>query len=508
MRMRRMRRVARRRRHTLVASVAGILVVCVAAVAMKGILSGRSATTGMSVGIDAPASEQSTDVAAAGMAVGGAAAALAGDDVADGVAMNGAGPEEAESDGAPPALEPLEPTPISMEGIFPLPDAVSPRDRVPKPAAVRGLYLNAWVAGSANRRAQLIELANRTEINTFVIDIKDASGYVSYRSVVPEVSRIGADRELRIRDVRGMLSELRAHGIYPIARIVVFKDPILAERRPDLAIHHVEGGVWRDHHGEVWVDPYNRQVWEYNIGLAREALELGFSEVQWDYVRFPDVPRSYMATAVYPARQDETREQAIREFLRYSREQLTPLEAPVTADVFGLTTSAGDDMGIGQRWDLMADATDVLLPMVYPSHYATGSYGIEHPNARPYETVKIALEHAIRRSRNMQGAATIRPWLQDFTLGWPPYGAAEVRAQIRAVYDVGLEEWVLWNPSGRYTAAALADASGEPPDLPLPDHGLPPGRPAPDVAAPDSAGPRLLGRPVGSARDTVPPREH
>jgi len=219
------------------------------------------------------------------------------------------------------------------------------------------------------------------------------------------------------------------------------------------------------------VDPYNRVVWDYVIALAREAVELGFSEVQWDYVRFPDVPASYLRTAVYAAQAGRTREQAIREFVRYSREKLADLGVPVTADVFGLTVSAADDMGIGQRWELLRDVADVLLPMVYPSHFARGSYGIPYPNARPYGTVRAALEHAIRRTAGVEGAAAIRPWLQDFTLGPPRYGPAHVRAQIRAVYDVGLREWILWNPGSRYTAAALAPEGGPDPEFPIPDEG-------------------------------------
>src|SRR5690606_2077664 len=149
---------------------------------------------------------------------------------------------------------------------------------------------------------------------------------------------------------------------------------------------------------------------------------LGFSEVQWDYVRFPDVPQSYMREAVYPARQDRTRVQAIREFLSYSREALKDLGAPVTADVFGLTTSAGDDMGIGQKWEDLAEVTDVRPPMVYRSHYARGSSGIAHPNISPHATVKTAIAHALRRTERVEGAASIRPWLQHFTLGSPRYG--------------------------------------------------------------------------------------
>src|SRR5690606_30244470 len=151
------------------------------------------------------------------------------------------------------------------------------------------------------------------EINAVVSDVKDATGYVSYRTRSELARVIGADREIRIANIRGLLDKLRARGIYPIARIVVFKDPLLAERRPDLAIQREDGSAWVDHHGEKWVDPYNREIWDYAVELAREAVELGFSEVQWDYVRFPDVPSSYMREAVYPAQAGRARPQAIRE---------------------------------------------------------------------------------------------------------------------------------------------------------------------------------------------------
>ncbi len=375
-------------------------------------------------------------------------------------------------------------------GAAPAPDPtpLDPSMRVRKPQHVRGLYLNAYAAGSTRKLAKLIDIAQRTEINSFVIDVKEV-GEISYRTSVPLANEVGAGRNY-IPDIRGVLAKMRENGIYPIARIVVFRDPLLAKARPDLAIQHVDGGVWHDNHGYAWVDSYNRDVWDYNIALAREAIELGFSEVQWDYVRFPDVPQSYMRTAVWPAQEGRTKEDAVREFLLYSREQLADLGVPVTADVFGLTVSAGDDMGIGQLWSKMVDATDVLLPMVYPSHFARGSYGIARPNAEPFQTVLTSMQHAVRRTEGIANAATIRPWLQDFTLGQPRYGPWHVRQQIEAVYEAGLTEWVLWHPGSNYTVEALASASGVAPQLSQP---APPAAPRPE---PVDTGPAILGVPV------------
>ncbi|MBI4539339.1 MAG: putative glycoside hydrolase [Gemmatimonadetes bacterium] len=332
------------------------------------------------------------------------------------------------------------------------------------PAHVRGIYLNAWAAGARARTSALLELAGRTEINTFVIDVKDASGYVSYASSVPLAREAGATSDLRVRDIHGLLQRLAAEGIYPIARIVVFQDPVLAEARPDWAIHihTADGALWRDRKGLAWVNPYRPEVWEYNIGIAREAVALGFPEIQFDYVRFPDAPRSELDRLVYPGADDRTPEDVIRTFLLRAREALADLEVPVTVDVFGLTTAAIDDMGIGQRWERFIDAVDVALPMVYPSHFARGSFQIAEPNAYPYEIVFHALTRAIERSAVVPGAGQIRPWLQDFTLGPPRYGAAEVRAQIEATHDAGIHEWILWNPGSRYTAEALAPEGGYP----------------------------------------------
>jgi hypothetical protein len=357
--------------------------------------------------------------------------------------------------------------------------------RVPKPETVRALYLNAWAAGSPRKFAKLVGIADRTEVNAFVVDVKEG-GEISYESQLPLAKQAGATRQY-IRNVRGMLDTLRAHNIYPIARIVVFKDPVLAQARPDLAVKARDGSVWLDNKGKAWVDSYNKAVWDYNIELAREAITLGFSEVQWDYVRFSDAPRSYLDRAVYPAAANRTKSDAIREFMLYSRTKLADLKAPVTADVFGLTVTTTGDMGIGQQWEKMANAVDVILPMVYPSHFIPGNYGLQSPNAAPYRTIRRSMEDAMRRSKLVTNAAVIRPWLQAFTLGPPRYTPAHVRAQIEAVYDVGLTEWVLWSPGSNYDESVFAPEGGAAPKFEIPGgRGAPKADPLKKKVAPDS----------------------
>jgi hypothetical protein len=332
----------------------------------------------------------------------------------------------------------------------------------PRPPRIRGVYLNAWAAGSSRRSQQLIEFARRTEINTFVIDLKDATGFISHPTALPLAQEIGADQEIRIRDLPGLLRRLSAAGVYPIARLVLSKDPILTEHRPEWAVRDVDGGVWKDDKGVSWANMFDRRVWEYNVALAREAAEMGFPEIQWDYLRFPDGGDSVMARAVYPGAQGRERPEAIREFLEYAEEQLQEFDVAITADVFGVTTAARHDLGIGQVWERFIDRVDAALPMVYPSHYSAGSYGVQSPNAYPYEIVRAALTDARNRSDSVSGSGKTRPWLQDFTLGAPRYGGPEVRAQIQAAYDTGIQDWILWNPSVRYSEAGLIPAGGMP----------------------------------------------
>ena len=331
-----------------------------------------------------------------------------------------------------------------------------------RPDAVKGIYVNAWAAGSAARSQALIDLATRTEVNTFVIDLKDASGYVSHATHVMTAREAGADQEIRIRDLVGLLERLQEADIYPIARIVMVKDPLLIRARPEWAVQDTAGGVWVDSKGLVWANLHDRRVWDYHVDLGKEAAAVGFPEIQWDYVRFADAPQEDLDRAVYPGAEGRRRRDAVEAFLEYARAELEDSGVAMTLDVFGATTSAKSNVGIGQYWERFIGSVDVALPMVYPSHYWVGSFGFQDPNGHPYEIVRAALVSALQRSKAVEGAGVTRPWLQDFTLGPPRYEAPEVRAQIQATYDAGIDEWLLWNASSRYTEGALAPADGYP----------------------------------------------
>ncbi|HEY9504590.1 MAG TPA: putative glycoside hydrolase [Gemmatimonadales bacterium] len=321
------------------------------------------------------------------------------------------------------------------------------------PTRMRAVYVNAWAFGG-KRFHELVRLADRTEINAFVVDVKDDTGYLTYRSEVVTAIQIGADRQLRARDVRDRLRIMREHGIFPIARIVVAKDPLLAAKKPEWSVKHVDGGLWRDRLDFAWVDAFNDSVWIYAAELAAEAVRMGFEEVQYDYVRFPDEPESRLASALFPGRREgETKRQGVARNLRLLRERTRALAVPFTIDVFGLTTSARNDMGIGQYWDDLVTTADVVLPMVYPSHYMRGVYNLKHPNNEPYQVIRRAMQDALRRSAPLGQTAEIRPYLQAFTLGQPRYTPAMVREQIRASEELGLESWVLWNPRSAYDPA-------------------------------------------------------
>lgn len=328
---------------------------------------------------------------------------------------------------------------------------------------VKGIFMTGHSLGLTNRLNSYIELTNKSVVNSWVIDVKDDFGTMTYKSNIPLVNESGADRIVKVRDFQNVMDLLRKNDIYPIARIVAFKDKQITSHRPDLAIKTVNGDVWRDNKRDSWLNPYNRETWEYIIDIAKEAAEKGFKDIQFDYVRFPtDGPRHLIDYG--SAAEKETMYEAIAAFLEYAREELKPYGVYVSADIFGLVTTVEDDMRLGQQLETLATATDILLPMVYPSHYALGTYGVPIPDKDPYKIVFTSMNTARERIEAMdtdKTKAILRPWLQDFTASYLGagyfirYGPEEVKAQIRATYDAGLEEWVLWNSRNVYNWDAL-----------------------------------------------------
>lgn len=315
----------------------------------------------------------------------------------------------------------------------------------------KGLHVTGWIAGGKNSMQKLIDMCNRTELNTLVIDMKESDGVVSWDTGVPLEREIGASRKC-VSDPEALMEKLKENNIYPIARIVVFKDSILPKVKPEMAVLNAGGGIWRDRAGKAWANPYDKRVWDYNIDLAIEAAKLGFKEIQWDYVRFPSDGR--VSQCVYSGKTDQSEPEVIADFLKYAKERLKPYGVVISADLFGLTSLVKHDMGIGQRINLMAQHIDYICPMIYPSHYAMGEYGIPNPNKAPYKTVLLSLRDALKSVEGTK--CKVRPWLQDFSLYGVRYGAAEVLAQRKAAKELGVTEFLLWNASCRYTEAALS----------------------------------------------------
>jgi len=338
-------------------------------------------------------------------------------------------------------------------------EAPAPASRAPSP--LRGIYLNAYAAGSRNRLGQLLALADSTEINAFVIDVKDERG-IRYRSSIELAQELAQEGEVTIRDLAALADSLKAHGIWSIARIVVFKDPLLAAARPEWSIQRPDGGLWTDRAGNRWVSPWDDRVWEYNLAIAEEVVRAGFDEVQFDYVRFPEPYRRTLPPQVHPRAQGD-RTDAIAAFLNAAKERLHPLGAPVSADLFGLVPNTPDDLDIGQQWETLVAVADMVLPMVYPSHYLpTHLPGVSTPNRMPYETVFTSMAMATIRNDRLRESgvepARVVVWLQAFNAPWVdrgnpfPYGAQQLRDQVRGVYDAGLDDWILWHPGSRYGA--------------------------------------------------------
>ena len=375
----------------------------------------------------------------------------------DGSQAEGAedGPQATENDTASQTANPVEQTEQSGEERLRTYLANDPRT----PTEAKGIFITGAVAGTANTMPGLTQLVEDTSLNAMVIDIKNDSGEVTYKMGLPLAQEIGAEVRY-VADMPGLVRELKEKNIYLIARIVAFKDPILAEKNPRYAVKNADGSVFHDNNGLAWVNPYNEEVWDYLIDLGKQAAELGFDEVQYDYIRFSTAKG--IADADFGSESKrKTRQDAINGFLKLAYETLAPMGVYVSVDVFGtIICNESDGQLIGQDYVEMAKHCDYICPMVYPSHYVNNAYGIAVPDAKPYELIQAAMadgEKKLSAAREADASVHLakqRPWLQAFTATWVqghiPYRGEQLQAQIRGAADAGVQEWLLWNAANKY----------------------------------------------------------
>jgi hypothetical protein len=322
--------------------------------------------------------------------------------------------------------------------------------------SVKAAYLTYYGVSDSRIRSRVLDLVERTELNAVVIDVKGDRGWIPYRTAVTAALEAGAQGPVIIKDFDALLGGLKAHGIYTIARIVVFKDNVLAHHRPELAVIDTRTGKpWMDNEKLAWVDPFREEVWDYVIAIAREAAAKGFDEIQFDYVRFPTDGKLSAARYSRP-NNSATRLPTIAGFLARARRELAPTGVFLAADIFGYTAFNDNDTDIGQRIEELAPHLDYISPMVYPSGYHLGIPGFRNPIRHPYEIVRESVR--LIRQRSAHSTAQVRPWLQDFrdyAFDRRPFGPPEIRAQIRGADEAGAAGWMLWNPRNDYTAEAL-----------------------------------------------------
>lgn len=295
---------------------------------------------------------------------------------------------------------------------------------------LRGAHLTGTYAMDAKRRAAFIGAMRAGNYNAVSVAIKDVDGW-------PYVS-----------DLPGVVKDFHAANMYLMARIGVFKDNGLAKARPDLAVHTGAGGVWRSRDGIAWMDPYNKEVWNYNVNLAIKAAQAGFDEIQFDYIRFPSDGDIADAHFLMPTSED-SEVGALADFLDYARERLKPFNVKMSICVFGLTASS-DHMRVGQNVRILKDHVDRIFFMMYPALYAPNTYGLPNPEAEPYAVVERGVADAIAR---LGGTGKVAVFIQNYSKNIF-YTDGMVRAERAAVERAGIQAVESWNPGNQYSLKA------------------------------------------------------
>lgn len=307
-----------------------------------------------------------------------------------------------------------------------------------------------------NKLEKILGIVEATEVNALVIDIKNDDGVVSWTSDIGIVNTIKSNESNPMKNYAELMTYLKSKDVYTIARIVAFKDPYFAKQFSQHAIQLKAGGVYKDKSGKVWVNPFDEYVWKYIVAISEEAALRGFDEIQYDYVRFPDGASYYNPITDFPGRNGRDKDEGIEDFLKYASKELKPYNVNLSADVFGIITHSWDDKpeDIGQTWRKVADNTNYICPMVYPSHYGAGNYNFAVPDQHPYEVVRLSMMEALEKNAAEKNPAKIRPWIQGFTAAWVgghiTYNASTISKQIVACAELGINEYIIWSASNNY----------------------------------------------------------
>lgn len=343
------------------------------------------------------------------------------------------------------------------------------------PPAVKAIYLTACAASTPSLRTHVEGLVAEREFNAIVVDLKDYTGTVAFPTSEPSLQNPEAGG-CTIPELKTLIAEWHKKGIYVIGRLTVFQDPYYSKKHPELAVKRADGlTVWKDKKGLSFIDVGAKPYWEYVVKLANEAYNLGVDEINFDYIRFPS--DGNMTDISFTWSRGKTKPEALEEFFQYLHQELKDTGMVMSADLFGMTTTNTDDLNIGQVLERALPYFDYIAPMIYPSHYPPQFNGWSNPNEHIYELIHFVLKAGVARAvaatttvdgfahervgtttpavykKPVYPANKIRPWLQDFDYGGN-YDVAEVRAQIKATYDAGLNSWMIWDPANRYTPAA------------------------------------------------------
>ncbi|OON91924.1 MAG: hypothetical protein ATN34_05290 [Epulopiscium sp. Nele67-Bin002] len=317
-------------------------------------------------------------------------------------------------------------------------------------SSIKGLYIPTHKLKDID---DYIALANASEINTFVLDVKNDSGYLTFETDNPLLVEFATTSSY----LDEVLEVMKENEIYPIARLVTFKDNALAETYPSRMVQDNDGNIYVNASGETWLNPYDTKNWDYILEICKEVIELGFKEIQFDYIRFHES----MNDERVDLPDHKSKVEIINEFVDFITEQLQPYNVVISASVFGsIITSNVDAEIVGQNYADLVTKLDAIYPMVYPSHYGEGWYNQDYPDLAPYEIISGAMNDSNKIIEQLdEPHAIVMPWLQDFTATWlvnhQPYEAEQIRQQIDAVYDAQLSGWILWNSAANYTIEAL-----------------------------------------------------